>query len=351
MAIKYFTDAFSATGYISLQKKNLTGINHVYHLKNPADALVHDALEHLAMKLTARRLSLEYIFNTHNPNQLAGLVIRELGIAFVSGDTVMETAEIIDLSTLYCKSRIKKNQVKLDELNNNMQLLYDRMYMHFNAALHIHDEWEKIYIDRIDFKKAELFKESLLDRLFAKVSATDHSSTIVKRFFGTFTPQGLVDFIPELTAGFTRYLIKGRPGTGKSTLLMAVVKKALELGLDMHIYHCSLDVKSLDMVIVPELGFCIFDATSPHEYEPSLKRDEVLDTYDAFIKKDTDERCACILRGIEDKYNNQIKSAKNALKEASKIRAEIEDIYTNAEIANEKKDLFYELINKLKKII
>lgn len=33
------------------------------------------------------------------------------------------------------------------------------------------------------------------------------------------------------------------------------------------------------MVIVRELGFCVFDSTAPHEYSPTRESDVVLDLY------------------------------------------------------------------------
>jgi len=347
MASKYFTDANSAAGYVSLQKENLAGINRIYHLKSPADTLVHEILEQLRAQLSLKRLTPECVYNTFNPELLAGLVIRELDTAFVSGEVVAHEAIVIDLNAVYCGLKIKKSREQLDQLNQSMQALYEKMYMHFNAALHIHDEWEKIYIDRMDFKKADVFRQNVLSELFGNVRETGRVSVIVRRFFGASTTEGLTDFIPELTAGLKRYFIKGRPGSGKSTLMKEVVKKATILGLDSDVYHCSLDPKSLDMVIIPELGFCIFDATAPHEYEPHFKGDEILDTYTAFIRKGTDERCATVLSSVEVKYNNQIKSARATLGEASELRAEIGAIYKDAEIASQVEAMIAALGNKL----
>ena len=45
------------------------------------------------------------------------------------------------------------------------------------------------------------------------------------------------------------------------------------------IYQSSLDPDSFDMVIVRELGFCVFDSTAPHEYSPTRESDVVLDLY------------------------------------------------------------------------
>ena len=348
MKLKYFTDANSAAGYVNLQKENLAGITKVYHLKSPDDKLVHNLLEQLSLLLIPECLKPEYVYGAFSPDFLAGLVLRELSIAFTSGKEVTADALVTCLMSVYNESEIEKNKSKVELLSTEMNQFYKKMYMHFNAALHIHDEWEKIYVDRMDFEKADKFREELISRLFdTKIPANRVQSQLVHRFFGASTPFGLRDFIPELTTGLKRYLIKGRPGSGKSTLMKDIMSKATLLGYDADIYHCSLDPKSLDMVVIPELNFCIFDATPPHEYEPVYANDEVIDTYTEFIREGTDVRCAFILEGIEAKYNNQIKSALAAMKEGHRVRAEISAIYSAA-INDEK---FTAKLNELASLI
>ena len=348
MTSKYFTDANSAAGYVSLQKENLARIKKIYHLKSPDDKLVHNLLEQISLTLVPRCLTPEYICSTFNPDFLSGLVIRELSTAFISGKIVTADAQIVDLMSVYNRSVIRENKVETRRISSDMNRFYKKMYMHFNGALHIHDEWEKIYVDRMDFEKADQFKEDLIARLFdTKIPAGGLEPQLVRRFFGASTPDGLRDFIPDLTAGLKRYFVKGRPGSGKSTLMKDVVEKAVRLGYDVDIYHCALDPKSLDMVVVPELSFCMFDATAPHEYEAVFTNDEIIDTYSAFIKEGTDERCAIVLKEIEMKYNNQIKLALEAMKNGHAKRAMLSDIYSAALIPEKFVEVLNELIGKL----
>ena len=331
MVLKYFTESNSATGYVNIQAENLVGINQIYHLDSPDNRLVAQLLSALLLSLQSRKFQPELIFSTFNPQLLAGIVIRELSVAFTSGNEVPQNAQVITLSDLYDGLKIKKKQAQIDELRLLMDASYQKMTMHLNAALLIHDEWENIYIDRLDFAKANQFQTDFLARLFGDgVVASNGRSQVVGRFFGTSTPTGLVDFIPELTAGLRRFLIKGRPGSGKSTLMRAVLAQAVELGYDADIYYCSLDVKSLDMIVIPELNICLFDATAPHEYEPSFLTDEVIDTYELFIKPTTDERLASVISGISTKYQNQIKQAQAAMRAGHEIRIQINTLYEQA---------------------
>lgn len=65
------------------------------------------------------------------------------------------------------------------------------------------------------------------------------------------------------------YLLRGGPGTGKSTLMKKIGKRAEAEGLSVHYVPCSSDIDSLDGVIIPEKSTAIFDATAPHSAEPS----------------------------------------------------------------------------------
>ena len=353
MTLKYFTDANSAAGYVSLQKENLIGISNIYHLSSPEDTLVHQLLARLSNLLVPQQLNPEFIYATLNPKLLAGLVIRELDIAFVSGKVVTDGAKLIDLMPIYDMSIMKRNQDEIAHLHLKAEQFDEKMYLHLKTALQIHDEWEKIYINQMDFEKADQFKKDLIARLF-KTDIRPHSSNgethdarVIRRFFGASTPDGLVDFIPELTAGLKRYLIKGRPGSGKSTLMKEVVAKACRLGYDADVYHCALDPSSLDMVVIPELNFCLFDATAPHAYEASFVQDEIVDTYTAFIREQTDEQWADALTTIEKKYKNQINTALLALKNGQEYRQILSDLYQTALIPEKRDEIFACLADKL----
>lgn len=90
-------------------------------------------------------------------------------------------------------------------------------------------------------------------------------------FLGTNSPMGFVSCFDQLydTQHHPKlYIIKGGPGTGKSTFMKKVAHTFLEEGRPVHIITCSSDPHSLDAVILPDLGVCIVDGTAPHVLEP-----------------------------------------------------------------------------------
>lgn len=68
--------------------------------------------------------------------------------------------------------------------------------------------------------------------------------------------------------GWRAYIIKGGPGTGKSSFMKYVVVKAVEKGLCVELCPCSSDPDSLDGVIIKEIKTIILDGTAPHVVEP-----------------------------------------------------------------------------------
>ncbi len=65
-------------------------------------------------------------------------------------------------------------------------------------------------------------------------------------------------------------ILKGGPGTGKSTLMKKVALKAENKGYFTERDYCSADPSSLDAVIIPEISFSIYDGTAPHTFDPKM---------------------------------------------------------------------------------
>lgn len=102
------------------------------------------------------------------------------------------------------------------------------------------------------------------------MTATNYTQS-PKFFLGANTPNGFVSrfdnlYYPE--EGWFAYIIKGGPGTGKSTLMKRLAKEANLKNVKTELIYCSSDPSSLDAVIFPELKVSIADGTSPHTLDP-----------------------------------------------------------------------------------
>ncbi len=89
-----------------------------------------------------------------------------------------------------------------------------------------------------------------------------------KYFIGANTSRGFINYGEEIFADLKKlYVIKGGPGTGKSTFMKKIAARATEKGYDVEYYYCSSDPSSLDGIVIPTLGIGVTDGTSPHTFE------------------------------------------------------------------------------------
>ena len=179
----------------------------------------------------------------------------------------------------------------------------------------------------MNFEKADALTEKVCDILLGRIEKQE-DGVVRHRFFGGSTPKGPINYVENITSNCKkRYLIKGRPGSGKSTMLKKILRKAESLGLEVEVYHCSFDPNSLDMILLPGLELCIFDSTAPHEYEPSREGDDVIDMYAELIKPNTDERFESELKDIKKRYKDTVATGTSYLKQAKELHDELEKYY------------------------
>ena len=96
----------------------------------------------------------------------------------------------------------------------------------------------------------------------------------IKEYFpGANTPDGFYSYYSEIfknDEAESVVILKGGPGTGKSSLMKKTATFAADKGYDVELLHCSSDPASLDGVCVREKGFLILDGTSPHVIDPKF---------------------------------------------------------------------------------
>lgn len=79
--------------------------------------------------------------------------------------------------------------------------------------------------------------------------------------------RSLYDSFPADRSAFL-HIIKSGPGTGKSSFMRSIGKRAEEMGLEVEYVLCSGDPESLDGIYIPSLNTAWTDGTAPHSSEP-----------------------------------------------------------------------------------
>ncbi len=92
-------------------------------------------------------------------------------------------------------------------------------------------------------------------------------------FLGAMSKDGFSsDFSGAYDArlGYRAYILKGGPGTGKSTVMKSLATEAVKQKCEVLLCPCSSDPNSLDGVILPDKKCVILDGTAPHVVEPQF---------------------------------------------------------------------------------
>ncbi|SDD31301.1 hypothetical protein SAMN02799630_02737 [Paenibacillus sp. UNCCL117] len=335
----FYAGGNTARGFTSLFDSSMQGLERVYALQGGPGTGKSGLLRDIGAHMTQQGYDIWLIHCASDNDAVEGLVIPALKIGIVDVDgTVPHIIELKLPETVlqYVRMDAAKDAAQLSgrssdnlSLHNDISQAYEHAYSSFAEALRIHDDWEAFYIANMNYGAADELTETysrLLygDRRLEKQSRVDH------RFLGAATPNGAVDFVPNLTEGLKRYFIKGRPGSGKSTMLKKLAAYGTDHGFDVEIYHCGFDPNSLDMIIVRELGFAIFDSTAPHEYDPEHATDEIVDTYARCIKPGTDEAYADNIRVLKEQYASQMKQSIQFLSQAKSLQDELKQIHAEA---------------------
>ncbi|MCA1033299.1 MULTISPECIES: PRK06851 family protein [Bacillaceae] len=336
--IDYFAGGNTARGFHSLYESNLQDLSRLFILKGGPGTGKSTLMKGIGSKWLDKGFNIELIHSPSDNDSVSGVIIPALKIGIVDGTApqVIEPKapgaieEYVNLGEAWDSAQLATQKGKILRLNSKIEAFYKQAYSTFAEALKIHDDWEKFYIDSMDFEKANQLTSKLTQVFFGKMTLNKISS-VKHRFLGAATPNGAVDCIPNLTLDIhKRYFIKGRPGSGKSTLLKKLAAEAEKRGFDIEVYHCGFDPNSLDMLIIRELGLAIFDSTAPHEYFPSRDGDEIIDMYEQLIAPGTDEIFADEIKEIAAKYKAKMTEATGCLADAKRLNDELEKIYSEA---------------------
>ena len=96
-------------------------------------------------------------------------------------------------------------------------------------------------------------------------------NTLPKTFLGANAAGGFCSrfydcYVPE--DNWSTYIIKGGPGTGKSSMMKQLAALFLEQGIESELCPCSSDPDSLDAIIIKDKKSVVLDGTSPHTVDP-----------------------------------------------------------------------------------
>ncbi|WP_340002133.1 hypothetical protein [Oceanobacillus sp. FSL K6-0127] len=322
----YYVSGNTAVGLVNYLQTNIEQLETIIYLKHPSETYKTNILKKL-IDIYNSTDKLEALKSPLGRNYLDGIIIREKSVAIVTDRIALNETKGIELDLEQITGKHQPTAEK-GELQDKVNHFTEKAYENFATGLKIHDDLEAIYINEMNFERADKLAETFIQGLLSSATTLNRDAQVYHRLFGTNTPNGVVNEVPHLIENLSNvYYIKGRAGTGKSTFMKKIAKACEERGYDVELYHCSFDPKSLDMVLVLELGFCIFDSTDPHEFFPARDGEKVVDLYVEAVTPGTDERFATKIDTVNRNYKSYMKKGIQDLVEAGKAFEELEQHY------------------------
>ena len=331
----FYGQAYTGQGIKDVYQDVMNEANQVILLKGAHGFKVAELLQNLGEFYYEKGINIEYFYDPLFENTIEAIFIKEPHLILVIQATNLtinpeHLGERVQVISFY--DCIDEERLTLDgeifSLNLSKQTFYHQCFSALSRAIALHDDWEVETRKYMNWDGLNAQFADLSFNLFGN-KKLDKNGIITHRLLGTLTPTGASDTVQSITQNLTKRLfIKGYPGTGKSSMMKQLANQALKFGYDVQLIWCGLDSNSIDMVILPELEFCIFDSTEPHVYFPEENRvgDEVFDIAQHCHPTEVEEKN---IEQIVLKYKAAIAEAKQYLKlyanEERKVREMIDE--------------------------
>lgn len=336
--MKYFAGSNTSSGFYSLFASNLNNLERLFILKGGPGTGKSYMSKVIGNEWLQKGYNIEYLHCSSDADSVDGVIIPKLKVGIVDGTHphVIEPRfpgvidDYVNLGVAWDPAKLRAHKREIIELTQLVSAAFKKAYKTFNEALHYYDKQRHVVSKYIHHQKVEKFTDDLIQRLFGNRKREGIAHTIL-RFHGANTPTGVVSFIPELTEDVgKRYFLKGSPGTGKSTLLQKLVDEAEARNFRTEVYRCEFEPEKIDMLIVRELGFAIFESTEPHAYVPEKENDVLLNLDEIVLTEQMDEEDQREVIKKREKYSDTLQTGIDALKEAKELRDQLEGYYIQA---------------------
>lgn len=281
----FFGQAMTGQGMKNVYQDVMNEAKVVYLLKGAHGFKVSELLQKLGSFYESKGLDIEYFHDPLFEETIEALFINAPHPILIVQATNPALEPVVlgardHVISLYdCVDEHKLLKNDLFSLHELKKQYFEKCFTALSKAIHIHDDWENETRKNMNWRGLNQQFAWLLSELFGE-SKQGKPAKLTHRLLGTLTPTGARDTVQSITQNLEKRLfIKGYPGTGKSSMMKKLANEALSRGFDVQLVWCGLDSNSIDMVILPELKFCIFDSTEPHVYFPDKSRsgDEIFD--------------------------------------------------------------------------
>lgn len=325
-------------------------INRIFCLKGGPGVGKSSLMRKIAQEYIKKGYDVELHHCPSDPSSLDAILIKKLGVVLLDGTAphVVDPKdpgaidEIINLGDYWNVENLEKNKLEIVEVGKDISSSFRRAYKYLKAAEPIYLDIEEKYKNSMDFGKVNMLTDNFIESLFNGISSSGEYKK-ERHLFGTaITPIGHVDYTDSILSQVKKvYYLDGEIGTGKTTFLTKVYKKAVEKGMSVEIYHYPLIKEKLETIIINDLNIAI---TTSHLFEDKEKID-----LNQFINKNKLSNYKDEIEFDKKIFNELLSYAIDNLKLAKSKHDIIEAYYVPNMRFNEVEKLRLDLMNKISK--
>lgn len=333
----------------------------VFYLKGGPGIGKSVFIRNIGNEIANRGLDIEFLYCSADCNSLDGVYVPLLDLAIIDGTPphLMDPKnpgavdEIIHLGECWNEAGLRKNREEIISINREVKRLFRKSFFYLKTAKLFLDEVESYVLDTgaLDIMGLNEEARGLIKYVFNdEIERKEGGKKRVRHFYAAaITPQGVCSFLENLFDPLERRIvIKGRPGTGKNTIVRKIMEEGISRGLTMDICHCALDPDKYEHLIFPEIGVGVVTSMPPHEYEPK-EGDIIVDT-EKYLDLERLNKYHEEMEEALKKYDILFNNALSFLSKTKQVRDGLEKHYssnTNFEMADEKRNEVLERIFKL----
>ncbi|HHW09897.1 MAG TPA: hypothetical protein GXX29_07985 [Firmicutes bacterium] len=222
-----------------------------------------------------RGFDVEYLHCSSDSASLDGIRVLDPEIALIDGTAphIIDPKhpgvidEIVHLGDFWDEAAMRPEKEAVLMINQEISRAYKRAYRFLAAAKCLYDEIEAVSQVTFNPGTANQIYQAVLADFLGNRRAGMKPGRIRHLFASAITPTGtenqlsnLVDFLPH------KIIIKGVPGSGKSTLVERLVNAASERGFYCEAFHCAFDPYKYEHAVFPDLGTALITSHPPHTY-------------------------------------------------------------------------------------